>query len=341
MAVYDVNGNIISAETASVLGFRRDYAYITSQILCERKTLNNDGTLSVSSSECVFYLPKTGLVEVRAQLLSGMFKVAKVSGSTVTWLVSDWSYYTYRYKGDGSSDYYCVAQLSPGASISDFTVDAAKDRIGIYHFVDVGVKIGGVSSLNGKHVAFIGDSITQGVFSKFPPSGMMWRVAKPFGGLIAETANDMDYGNFGIGGALLSGSAWDSVLTNCSKVTGYNIAFICAGTNDYGNNASSANFTSAYQTVVDTMKANNTEVVAVTPVYRTSKTGKNTQGLKLKDYCDIIKSVAAAKGIKCIDLYTLTNDGVFITYCPDGLHPNEVGHKIMADLIIQQYEVLS
>lgn len=340
MAIYDINGNLIM-ETSSVLGFRRDYSYITSELLCERKTLNNDGTLSASTSECVIYLPKTGLVEVRAQLLSGMFKVAKVSGSTVTWLVSDWSYYTYRYKGDGSSDYYCLVKLTQGASISDLTVDAAKDRIGVYHFVDVGEKYNALASLNGKHVAFIGDSITQGVFLKFPPSGYMWRVAKPFGGLIAEIANDMDYGNFGIGGAYLSGSGWDSVKTNCSKVTGYDVVFICAGTNDYGNNVAGATFTSDYQTVVDTLKANNTEVVACAPVYRTSKTGANTQGLTLQNYCDLIENVATAKGIKYLDLYTLTNDGSFITYCSDGLHPNEVGHKVIADYIISEYDRLS
>lgn len=341
MAIYDVDGNVISSDGSTVLGFTRDYSFVNPFLQCEMKDLNNSGELVDSTTRCAFHLPKVGLVEVRTTMLSGMFKVAKVLNGTVTWLVSDWSYYYYRYNGDKESEYYAIVALSPGASISTLTVDAARARVGVFVFTDVGARYNTGAKLTKKHVAFIGDSITQGVFRKYSSNSLDGIAAKPFGALIAENAGDMNYGNFGIGGAYLSGNKWDSVLTNCSKVSGYNVAFICAGTNDYGNNVSSANFTSAYQTVVDTMKANNTEVVAVTPVYRTSKTGKNSQGLTLNDYCTIIKNVAAAKNIKCIDLYPLTNDGKFITYCPDGLHPNEIGHRIMADLIIQQYEVLS
>lgn len=343
MAIYDVDGNIIVENDVSpILCYTRVYDYINPLLVCERKDLNDNGTTTSSTTRCLIYLPKHGTVEVRVQKYSGMFKVAKVSGSTVTWLDSDWSYYYTRYIGDGSSTYYAVVAVSPDGS-STITVDDALDRIAVYQFVDVGEKRKIVSSLNGKTVAFIGDSITSGRFRKYASSGLTWTATKPFGGLIAEVANDMDYGNYGIGGALVATTldSWKSLVTNCSKVTGYNVVFICGGTNDYGNNVPSSTFTTAYQTVVDTLKANNTEVVAVTPVYRTSKTGANTQGLTLQDYCTIIKNVATAKNIKCIDLYPLTNDGVFINYVPDGLHPNEIGHKIMADLIISQYESLS
>ena len=341
MAIYDVNGNNLVATENKTLGFNRVYNYINSLLLCERKDLNNDGTLSDSTTRCVIHLPSHGIVEVRVQMLSGKFKVAKVSGSTVTWLDSSWSYYYRRYIGDDESTYYCVVALSDGATISTLTTDEALARIAVYQFVDIGTTFNVETSLHDKHIAFIGDSITSGRFRKFASTGLTWTATKPFGGLIAEVANDMDYGNFGIGGALVSGNGWDSVKTNCSKVTGFDVVFICGGTNDYGNNVAGATFTSDYETVVDTLKANNTEVVAVTPVYRTSKTGVNTQGLTLQDYCTLIKNVASAKGIKCIDLYPLTNDGVFINYVPDGLHPNEIGHKIMADLIIEQYDVLS
>ena len=341
MSVYDKDGNLIASTPFQTLGFNRVYSYITPLLVCERKTLNNDGTLSDSTTNCVIYLPKNGTVEVRVQKLSGKFKVAKVSGSTVTWLDSVWSYYCTRYIGDDQSSYYCVVALSDGATISTLTAEAAMERIAVYQFFDVGVTFDVQTSLNGKHVAFIGDSITAGRFRKYSTEGLQWTATKPFGGLIAELANDMNYGNFGIGGACLSGSGWDSVKTNCNKVANYDVVFICAGTNDYGNNVAGSTFSSDYAYVVDTLKANNTEVVAVSPVYRTSKTGTNTQGLKLKDYCNLISTVAETKEIKYIDMYTLTNDGVFINYVPDGLHPNEIGHKIMADLIIKKYDELS
>ena len=270
-----------------------------------------------------------------------MFKVAKVSGSTVTWLDSNWSYYCTRYVGDGESAYYAVVAYAPNGT-SGITPAEALDRIAVYSFCDVGEKRHISSMLNGKTVAFIGDSITSGRFRKFATEGLTWTATKPFGGLIAEVANDMNYGNYGIGGATVTTviDSWKALVTNASKVSGYDVVFICGGTNDYGNNVASSTFTTAYNTVIDTLKSNNTEVIAVTPVYRTSKTGTNTQGLTLEDYCTLIKQCATTKGIDYIDLYPLTNDGVFINYCPDGLHPNEIGHKIMAGLIIEQYEAL-
>ncbi len=340
MPVYDIDGNLIGGVSPKILCYNRVFAYINPSLLCENKTINNDGTLSESTTQCVIHLPKTGCVEVRMQRANGMFKVAMVSNATVTWLDQDWNYYQTRYVGDGESDYYALCAETPDATAT-ITVDDAKDRIAVYQFVDVGTTQNVASTLNGQHVAAIGDSITQGRFRKFAETGLTWSAAKPFIGLIGETANDADYGNYGIGGALVSGTEWRSLLQNCAKVTGYDVVFICGGTNDYGGNVSQSVFTAAYQTVVDTLKANNTEVVACSPVYRTSKTGPNTQGLTLQDYSDIIKNVAEAKEIKYIDLYTLTNDGTFITYCPDGLHPDEVGQKIIADLIISQYETLS
>lgn len=343
MAIYDVDGNIVSdSSTDSILGFDRVYSYVNPYLECVRKTLNNDGSFSDSTTRCVIYLPKDGLVEVRMQKNSGMFKVAKISGSSVTWMDSEWSYYQTRYVGDGVSNYYALVAVTPDGT-SALTIDGALDKIAVYQFVDIGEKYPIKSKLNGKTVACIGDSITQGRFRKFATTGLTWSAAKPFPDLIAEVANDMNAGNYGIGGALVATTLtpWMSLATTCTRVNGYDVVFICGGTNDYGNNVPRTTFISAYQTVINTLKSNNTEVVACTPVYRTSKTGKNNQGLTLLDYCNIIKELAASSNIKCIDLYTLTNDGKFITYCPDGLHPNEVGHKIMADLIVQQYDILS
>ena len=345
MSAYDLPGNVIADKTPApippILCFNRVFSYINPLLTCERKDLNNDGSTSSSTTRCLIHLPKHGSVEVRMQKASGMFKVAKVSGSTVTWLDSNWSYYQTRYIGDGSSTYYAVVAKT-SAGTSTITADEALDFIAVYQFFDIGTRKNIASMLNGKTVAFIGDSITQGRFRKMASEGLTWSATKPFGGLIAEVARDMNYGNYGIGGATVTTviDSWKALVTNASKVSGYDVVFICGGTNDYGNNASESAFNTAYASVVDTLKANNTEVVAVSPVYRTSKTGQNTQGLTLWDYCNLIKAIAQTKSIKYIDLYTATNDGVFITYCPDGLHPNEIGHKIMADLIIEQYEAL-
>ena len=346
--IYPISTLVPKTVPASMLGdigFRREFSYISPLLNWQRKDLNGSGQLVDSTTRCVAELPNAGCVEVRQNMYTGVFKVAKVVGSTVTWLTgSGWSYYVCRYRANGDATYYVVVggatdgSTAPDGSLT-ITTDDAKTRIGIYLYTDVGDRMAeSTPKLYGKHVAFIGDSITQGRFRKQAESGLNWTASKRFGDLIAERLNDMDYGNFGIGGALVSGSDWKSLVNNCGKVSGYDVVFVCGGTNDYGNNVSQSNFLSAYRTVIDTLKSNNTSVIAVTPVFRTSMTGANTQGLYLYNYVDYIKQVATEKEIPCIDLYTRTNDGAFISFCPDGLHPDENGHKLMADHILEACE---
>jgi lysophospholipase L1-like esterase len=123
-------------------------------------------------------------------------------------------------------------------------------------------------------------------------------------------------------------------------VTGYDVVFVCGGTNDYGNNVTGDTFKAAYTEVVETLMANNAEVICCTPIYRHNRQGANTQGLWLVDYADMIKEVAETKGLKVIDLLKLTSNSNMPRYMPDGLHPNEKGHKIMADWIVSECDRL-
>lgn len=320
-------------------GFRRQFTYLNPLLTCLQKDIDINGALVDSTTRCVIELPNHGSVEVKQNTLSGMFKIAKMNNGSLTWLVSDWSYYTYRYIGDNSSTYYCLVAVTPNGT-DNLTVDSALTKIAVYSFTDVGVETSDMKSwLNGKTIAVIGDSITQGRFAKFGTS-LNYTASKPFGALLAEEAGDMNFGNFGIGGALVSDSqatAWSSLVTNCSKVQGYDIVFVCGGTNDYGNNVSQAEFEADYTTVITTLKDNNTRVIACTPVWRTSKVNANTQGLYLRDYAQMIRDIAESQSIDCIDLYQLTNNGEFIDYCPDGLHPNEIGHCIIANFILKAF----
>ncbi len=340
MRIYDIDGNDLINTSKSNLCFKRQYSYL--DVECEQGDIDTStGEIISNANRCVIHLPNVGCVEVRQFAAVSKFKIMKVSNGTVSTLTgNNWSYYTYRYIGDPASTYYAVVASATNDS-SAITPSGAMTGIAVYSFTDIGIKTDFQTSLNGKHIAVIGDSITQGRFRKMSNSSIDWEAPIGFTGLIGEQAGDMNYGNFGIGGALVSGNDWKSLLVNCSKVTGYDVVFVCGGTNDYGGNVSSTTFTNAYSSVVDTLKSNNTEVVCCSPVYRTSKTGKNSAGLDLKDYCNLIKNVAQVKNCKYIELYDPTNDGKFITYCPDGLHPNEIGHKIMADIILEEYEKLN
>ena len=324
------------------IGLHRTYSNVKPLLTFERKTITTSG-IEDSATDCLVSLPNCGWVEVKQDGQSVQFKIAKVTNGAITFPVADWCYYTHRYWGDGESSYYALVTASPGASAGADIVKLARLYLGVYTFVDEGATYEHGYSLSGKHLAFIGDSITQGRFDKDGDAshGIETTTSKSFCELVAEIAGDDDVGNFGIGGALVAntaGSPWKSLLTNCGKVTGYDTVFICGGTNDYGNNVTAEAFRAAYTTVVETLMANNTEVVCCTPVYRTSKIGENSQSLWLVDYAAIIREIAEAKGIKCIDLLALTSDGCFTRFCPDGLHPNESGHKVMADWIVSEYD---
>jgi lysophospholipase L1-like esterase len=317
------------------IGIHRVYADIKPFLTKEKKIITSEG-IEPSESDCLVTLPNCGWVEVKQDGQSVMFKIAKVAkNGTITFPVSEWCYYTYRFQGDGESTYYALVEASPGADTVMDIIKRTNMYLGVYIYTDEGANYEKGYYLGGKHIAAIGDSITQGRFDKDGLSGLDSTTSKSFGELVAETAGDDNFGNFGIGGALVSDSvgtyAWKSLQTNCGKVTGYDVVFVCGGTNDYGNNVTGDTFKAAYTEVVETLMANNAEVICCTPIYRHNRQGANTQGLWLVDYADMIKEVAETKGLKVIDLLKLTSNSNMPRYMPDGLHPNDAGQGRIAE----------
>lgn len=324
----------------SLVGFSRSYAYANPYLDFLRKTLQADGTLVDSTTNVIVEIPNHGRVEVKSDAPVAGFKIAKVYNNAVTYLVEDWSYYTYRYVGDNQSKYFAIiANAADPQTV--ILPDNAAYYVGVYTFADEGKDVS-PSTLMGKHVAFIGDSITQGRFENFG-SSVNNCVMKPFGALIAEHIGDKNYGQFGIGGALVYDSDWKSLYRNCGKVTGYDVIFVCGGSNDFGQNITENDFKTAFDHVVTTLIANNSgsDIVVCSPVYSSSRAGKNSQSLYLYDYALFEKEIAESHNLKFIDMYTPTNNSRFAGYCSDGLHPNEMGHRLMADIILAKYDELS
>ena len=77
-------------------------------------------------------------------------------------------------------------------------------------------------------------------------------------------------------------------------------------------------------------------IVFMTPLHRLSEDEPSMgNGLNLKRYVDIIKEVAEYYAIPVLDLYAISGiqprvDVMRERYCPDGLHPNGEGHKLIA-----------
>lgn len=323
---YVKNGGITNSET---YGYRRSYIDITHSLTFERKAISSGG-ITDSTVSLLARLPNDGNIECRLNAPSGKFAVWKKSGSTYTCLSTDWTYYQYRYTGDYSSEYY-VAVATP----SDETIALSSYNIvAVLMYMDVGESFNKATNLNGKKIAVFGDSIVQGRFCK-NSSSVNCTAPKPYSNLLSEIAGKEPF-TFGIGGALVYDNNWKSLSEHYSSVTGFDVVFICAGTNDFGGNIALADFKTAYTTVLTALVSTNTEVIVLTPTRR-STNSTNTQGLKLIDYADAEKEIATTLNVRVIDLYDFTNNSTFKGQLSDGLHPNETGHRILADIINKNY----
>ena len=77
----------------------------------------------------------------------------------------------------------------------------------------------------------------------------------------------------------------------------------------------------------------------LTPLHRADENDpKPGSGAVLADYVDIIRRTALQYGLTVLDLYTSSIIQAHIPeiaerYTTDGLHPNDVGHELLADEI--------
>ena len=202
---------------------------------------------------------------------------------------------------------------------------------------------------SGKIVA-LGDSITAGVISTSPllESNFQYYVN------IANKLNMKAY-DYGKGGTLLSGTSDTSMVNRYQKMSDdADIIMVMGGINDFTTG------TNAFGTIDDTTnetfygslnvlmeglleKYPNGKIIFITPLDAKSSLNDATNavtGKTLDEYVEAIKLIAQKHdGINVIDLHNLagkkldpTDKNLFL----DGIHPNHVGHKIMANIIYDE-----
>lgn len=318
--------------------YQRNYTDITYSLQWSQGNVTANG---VDSDTHYIHaeLPCVGNVEVKLNWPSCKFTVWKKDDEgNYTRLTSDaWSYYFCRYNSDdkdGTVYYVVVTSINETTSFTKFSY--GKRGIKAYIYEDTGVFSEIPSPFYGKTIAVMGDSIVQGRFRKGNAEDTNSVHAKPWPVLIAEASNT-EPGDFGIGGATVYGDSWLSLYTNRQKISGYDVVLVCAGTNDFSSGStytSETDFKAAYGAVLDALIANNTQVIAVTPTRRRLNS-TNAGGLTLRDYSVFITDVAASKNVPVIDLYAMSySNQEFIDSLIDGIHPNESGQRIIADLIL-------
>ncbi|MCR4615460.1 MAG: SGNH/GDSL hydrolase family protein [Clostridiales bacterium] len=205
--------------------------------------------------------------------------------------------------------------------------------------------------LKNKKINFLGDSITEGHGVTSPD--------KRFTDLIA-TREGAICRNYGIGGTRLARQQKPSVeprrdLDFCSRVDSMekdaDIVVVFGGTNDYGHGdapigqpadttpdtfygALNYLYTKLYELYPESTK------IIITPLHRFLDEKTNEDGVRetLKDYVEIIRERAECYSLPVLDLYATAGFTPAVPcikekYIPDGLHPNDAGHILLAERI--------
>lgn len=179
---------------------------------------------------------------------------------------------------------------------------------------------------------------------------------------IAITVNN--FGVSGTGYITPSGTAGTEIYNRISSLTPADLITVFAGTNDWGGNKILGTFgdtgtTTVYGGIYTTLNnlitqfPTNTTIAVFTPLPRSDSNGTITPAnntastpYSLRDVADAVINVAKHFGIPCLDLYRTANLPVWNTTAnnyyftapgnssPDGLHPNDNGHKVLADKIL-------
>ena len=218
-----------------------------------------------------------------------------------------------------------------------------------------------------KTVAFMGDSITAGVatakcFHEYihDKYGFICR-NYGFGGSgyfrnsVSQNAGKQGTGAPGMGIVTTPETFFtpNNITSRLSELNVDNIdgIVIAAGTNDYGNNVSIADFRSGIESAFEYCKTNLTKcsVLVMTPIHRRYDTNQNTQGKTLIEYCDILIEECRKYGIAYVD--TMAMSGLypdneanrilnFESNQDSGLHPGAEGHNRMATAIGEKLKEL-
>ncbi len=206
--------------------------------------------------------------------------------------------------------------------------------------------------IKGKIISFIGDSITEGVGATSNETRYTNLIAKKYG---AEKMN-----NYGISGTRIARqqntpTEWRASfdIDFCMRAPlidkKSDIIVVFGGTNDYGHgdapigtmdDRTPDTFYGACHCLMHTLVNDfpSAKTVICTPLHRETENEPCSRGLVLLDFVNIIKEVAEFYSLPVCDLWSIS--GIVPAdpqnkreFCPDGLHPNDAGHMLIAEKI--------
>ena len=201
--------------------------------------------------------------------------------------------------------------------------------------------------LQGKTINFLGDSITEGHGTSCEE--------KRFSNLIKEKYGLLKANNYGISGTRIAKQKKPSEKPShdlyfcgrlCKMDKNADAVVVFGGTNDYGHgdapfgqftDRTDETFYGACHVMMSELASTyvGKPVVIVTPLHRTEET---RNGRVLENYVNAIKEVARYYSLPVLDLYASSGIQPSVPtirekLCPDGLHPNDEGHTVLAEKI--------
>lgn len=206
--------------------------------------------------------------------------------------------------------------------------------------------------LEGLKINFLGDSITEG-HGTSGVDAIYWSILK-------REAKLAEARGYGIGGTRYARQhtptdpRWD--LDFCKRMSEMDpdadVIVIFGGTNDFGHgdaplgemsDRTPDSFYGACHYLYEGMINRYPEatIVIMTPLHRTNEDNPRGDGHKTKnlatlsEYVAIIKEVAAYYSLPLLDLWSVSGIQPKVDinrekYCPDGLHPNDNGQRLIA-----------
>ncbi len=200
-------------------------------------------------------------------------------------------------------------------------------------------------------INFLGDSITYGVGTSSPD--------KVFVELLKNELNLREARNYGVSGTRISRqndgdiAYIEDFCLRAENMDDADAIVVFGGTNDFGHGTSplgqfsdctNYSFYGALHCLAQLLIKKYTckPIIFMTPLHRRDEVnggyGAKQGNHTLYDYVKAIKEVAQYYAIHVLDLYSISMiqpqvDYVKERFCPDGLHPNDDGHRLIADRV--------
>ena len=210
--------------------------------------------------------------------------------------------------------------------------------------------------LRGKKIVFLGDSITQGAGATKKENVYLEVCAKKLGAKAV---------NFGVGGTRIAPQITPSAEAFCDEYfllrakkmdKDADLVVVFGGTNDFGHgdapfgrigDKDPATFCGAYDALIEYLMATygKEKLIIVYPLRRRNETATNGDGSKaegskpLAEYYNAEKAIVEKYGLKSVDFFFFfylnpnTPDGN--ENFADGLHPNDIGHRLLGEKLAE------